>query len=80
MEDGYMILAESIVLQAVEDYRKALRGYDICKIKPERMIQLLEEFFRSEWYMLLTKVDGETIIKRLKEEYSNESNTYTSNT
>lgn len=80
MEDNYKVLANAIILQAVTDYRKALRGHTIEKVSPKVMVKRLEKFFRSDWYRMLTAIDGETIIIRLKEEYSNESNTCTSNT
>lgn len=28
----------------------------------------MEKFFRSQWYEMLTKVDGEYLIRRLQEE------------
>ncbi len=68
-------LANAIVVQAVKDYRDALRGETIKRKPPEYTIKECEDFFRSQWYSLLTKVDGEMLIKRLQEEYHNESNT-----
>ena len=67
-------LANAIVIQAVKDYRDALHGETIKRKPPEYTIKECEAFFRSQWYSLLTKVDGEMLIKRLQEEYRNESN------
>ncbi len=69
-EDPYERLANAIVLQAVTDYRVALK-----KIKANPRIKdainealQIEKFFRSGWYSVLTSVDGEYLIKRLQEE------------
>ena len=58
----YQLLAEAIILRAVDDYRKALK-YDHRGIKRN-----CEKFFRSEWFSILTNLDGETLIKRLRAE------------
>ena len=73
-------LANAIVLQAVTDYRKALRGKTRYAMVNKKRIKECEEFFRSEWYSILTKYDGECLIKRLQEEYRNESKTRSANT
>lgn len=60
-------LANAIVSQACEDYRSALRRKkytDICDI---------EDFFRSEWYKMLTTIDGEYLIDKLRKEVTNEN-------
>ena len=68
-------LANAIVIQAVKDYRDALRGIKVVKSKsPEYTVSECENFFRSGWYSFLTKVNGEALIKRLQEEYRNECN------
>ena len=66
-------LANAIVEQAVEDYRKAQ-----ARIKANPMIadhakvelRQLEQFFRSQWFEALTDVDGQLILSRLKKEAS----------
>ena len=66
-------LANAIVEQAVEDYRKAQ-----ARIKANPMIadhakvelRQLERFFRSQWFEALTDVDGQLILSRLKKEVS----------
>lgn len=73
-EQGIRILADNVVLKAVEDYRDALRGRVINHIEPADMIKDCETFFRSEWFSLLTAIDGETIIIKLREEYFDECN------
>ena len=68
--DAYEKLANAIILQAVKDYRGALR---ILKKHPESVSAKstrdeVERFFRSGWYQILTEVDGEMLIRRLQEE------------
>lgn len=60
--DGYELLAEAVILQAVKDYRKALK-YDERGRKRE-----IEGFFRSEYFRILTDVDGEMLIQKLRTE------------
>jgi hypothetical protein len=70
--DKYTELANAIVLQAVEDYRKALSGKKIKGVTPERTIRDVEKFFRSEWFAVLTRVDGEMLMEKIKGEVKNE--------
>ena len=67
MTDPYENLANALVLQAVKDYRDAL------KKKPGNQAAMsdameCERFFRSGWYKALTSVDGEYLIQKLREE------------
>jgi hypothetical protein len=70
MIDPYEQLANSIILQAVKDYRDALKklkkrpNYEPAKI----MKNEVERFFRSDWYRELTSVDGSILIKKLRAE------------
>lgn len=66
----YEKLANGIVIQAAKDYRTALR-----KLKRNPRNQLakveadsIERFFRSDWYKCLTEVDGEMVLRKLREE------------
>lgn len=61
-------LADAIVLQAVEDYRLALGGKAVRGESPERVINDVEKFFRSDWFYMLTLLDGEILIKKLRKE------------
>lgn len=65
----YQNLANAIIIQAVNDYRDALRWND-------RRTQLdCERFFLSEWFMFLTPINGEhlmiTLIKEIEKEHEN---------
>ena len=69
-KDPYERLANAIILQAVTDYRAALKR---IKRKPEDWETIdeamrVESFFRSGWYSQLTAVDGEYLIRRLQDE------------
>lgn len=55
----YQELAHAIVLQAVKDYRL----HD-----DELTLTTLECFFRSAWFRVLTNVDPELLITKLRKE------------
>ena len=77
----YENLANAIVMQAVTDYRKLLRGEPIIESKCRKVsIEEIEQFLKSDWFFTLTNVDGNKIIKRLKEEYENECKVNSANT
>ncbi|MBO4854125.1 MAG: hypothetical protein J5482_03130 [Oscillospiraceae bacterium] len=70
MTDPWENLANAIILQAVKDYREARKK---LKKRPKNedaklMISDCEAFFRSDWYKALTDVDGEMLIRKLREE------------
>ena len=69
-EDPYERLANVIVLQAVSDYRSALKKIKAHPKNREAISEALEieKFFRSGWYSILTDVDGEYLIRRLQDE------------
>lgn len=60
--EPYQELANAIIIQAANDYRKALK-YDDRGMKRDCL-----RFFRSEWFQILTKIDGEALIEKLKSE------------
>ena len=55
----YEELANAIVLQAVKDYRL----HD-----DEQELASIERFFRSGWFGVLTRIDPEMLIAKLREE------------
>ena len=68
-------LANAIIIQQAADYRayrKQLRENprmgDDKRLLIEVEILGIEMFFLSDWFCLLTKVDGAMILKRLKKE------------
>ena len=69
--DPYEEIANAIVIQACNDYKKAykqsLHKSGIVGEADEELAKL-EEFFRSDWYKQLTEVDGEYLMERLRNE------------
>lgn len=68
--EAYESLAEAIIVQAVKDYRTVLgklRYYrnDRTALAEKRQI---ERFFRSGWFAVLTDLDGEVLIEKIKQE------------
>lgn len=72
--DGYQLLANAIIEQAVKDYRN---DRDILKTRSEKStayekaavdIKRIERFFRSAWFKELTDIDGEWLLDKLREE------------
>ena len=70
MTDPYESLANAIILQAAKDYRMARKKlkYHPKNKDAKLMIEDLEGFFRSDWFAQLTNIDGEMLIKKLREE------------
>ena len=67
---NYENLANAIILQAVKDYRMALKS---LKANPRNRTAMadkdeIERFFRSDWFSVLTSVDGEMLIRSLQME------------
>lgn len=68
--ENYATLANAIILQAVKDYRDALKK---LKRNPRNTSALkdksdVERFFSSGWYGELTTVDGEMLLRKLQQE------------
>lgn len=68
--ESYENLANAIILRAVEDYRDALKKLKINpKYQPAlKMKEECEQFFLSEWFTILTPLDGAALLRKLKEE------------
>ncbi len=69
-EDPYEKLADAIVVQAAKDYMTNLRKKkrNPGSASADHDIREIERFFRSDWYQVLTSVDGEYLIDRLRKE------------
>ncbi|MCI7092990.1 MAG: hypothetical protein SPG98_06475 [Porcincola intestinalis] len=71
-DDPYRRLAAAIVEQATQDYQEAMEylyeNPDGRK-KVDSIAEKLEneEFFRSGWYQVLCGIDGEQVIRQLRE-------------
>lgn len=70
MQRNWEDLAQAIVMQAVKDYRLALK---VLRRRPDskraqEVVEEIERFIRSRWFSLMYDIDPEQIINRLKEE------------
>ena len=68
-KEFYEDLSNAIVLQAVKDYRSALAGGSVNGRDNKSVIAECERFFRSEWFSVLTNVDGMIIISNIRKEF-----------
>lgn len=75
-------LANAIIIKAVDDYRKAkinlkeiykkqkmqeLNSYEIrSKFHYERILNEVMFFFQSDWFCVLSQLDGNSILQRLE--------------
>ena len=69
-EDPYVRLSNAIILQAASDYRRNLKKLKKNPQNRDVMNEVLqiEKFFHSPWYQVLTTVDGEFLIQKLRKE------------
>ena len=70
MTDPYENLANAIVMTAAKDYRDALRSLTRNKNNnnAKRMKEEVERFFNSDWYSVLTDLDGAFLMQKIREE------------
>ena len=67
MDDPYRTLANAIIVQAANDYRKALRQlrrnprYETARNEKNDV----ERFFHSEWFHFLTDADPDCLLDYL---------------
>lgn len=74
MRNGWDLLAEAIILQAVQDYRALGRGPIYYGHERQRVSdEEIQEFFYSKWFTFLSTLDGKYIFRMLKKERENES-------
>lgn len=68
-QEAYENLANAIIKSAVMDYKSALIR---LKHHPEsetakRDVERQEKFFYSDWYAVLTNLDGSYLVRKVKE-------------
>ena len=68
--DFYTNLSNAIIIQAVKDYRNALKTLKrYPRYEPaKKVVAEVEEFFRSEWYRTLTSVDADMLMRKIRRE------------
>lgn len=70
-QENYKGLANAIIIQAVKDYRKALKR---LKKSPNKITlaekDKIERFFHSTWFSVLSNLEGEVIINALQSEFA----------
>ncbi len=68
--DPYEAVADAIIIRAVTDYRRARNIQRIFPRNREAKKTEIdcEAFFCSEWLKVLTRADGNDLLKRLKNE------------
>ena len=68
--DCYQALANAIIIQAAKDYKTALKhnAHNPMEIEHNVSIKDLERFFCSEWFSVLSAVDGKILMNRIKSE------------
>lgn len=62
----------TIIVQAVKDYRDAVERlrYTPDDKSAQHDKRSIEKFFRSNWFSILSDLNGELLLKKLKEEVS----------
>lgn len=60
------LLRNAVVLQAVTDYEKALKGKNVEHKKAAHVIEDVERWFKGPDYEGLTKIDGISVIKQCR--------------
>lgn len=69
--DGYIHLAHAIVIVAAESYKYTLLAvrHHTKSDSVYRRKEELESFFLSDWFRLLSGLDGRYFIKKMQEVY-----------
>ncbi len=72
--DPYHELANAVVKLAADDYRRALKAIKRNPNSRHSMSAAMEyeNFFKSRWFEVLTEIDGEWLMERLREEVHKE--------
>ena len=64
MSEGYVPLSAAIIERALLDYKQALSEKD------EGTIRECERFLRSQWFDFMSDMNGERLIKMMREEFA----------
>ena len=68
--DPYQELGNAVVLQAVKDYRDAVKKLSRGKVNhaAEQMKNECERFFKSSHFNIFTNLDGNVLLSQLEKE------------
>lgn len=68
--DPYEELGKAVVLQAVDDYRDAVKklSHGRKNTAAEQMKKECERFFKSEYFNVFTQLDGNALLSQLEKE------------
>lgn len=72
----YEKLANAIIVSAVNDFRKDIKIVEIGRRNKDAAIKDMQEileFIRSDWFKVLTDLNPESVINKLKDEASDGS-------
>ena len=68
IDRAYQELANGIVAQAANDYRDARNGKRYNNRSCSKIIEEIERFFHSNYFEILTRVKGDYLLEKLKQE------------
>ena len=68
MDEAYERLAAAIVVQAVKDYKGALRKEARGKATDSTQGTIIscEHFFKSDWFQMLSDLDGVALMQKVR--------------
>lgn len=66
--DAYKNLANAVVMNAVDEYKKAYKAFIKEPDDKETLseIRSLERFFHSQWFHFLTSIDGDKLLSYIR--------------
>jgi hypothetical protein len=67
---GYEALANAIIIQAAKDFRAAYKRMKRFPndARAQDEVREITKFFCSQWFVMLSDVDGPTLLKKMKDE------------
>lgn len=67
---GYEALANAIIIQAAKDFRAAYKRMKRFPndVRTQDEVRELTKFFFSQWFEMLSDVDGPSLLRKMKEE------------
>jgi hypothetical protein len=67
---GYEALANAIIIQAAKDFRAAYKRMKRFPndARAQDEVREITKFFCSPWFVMLSDVDGPTLLKKMKDE------------